>query len=280
MTLSAASHEAQLLQASLHKASARVSFGVALFYFSAIGISAMLWPVISHKRILVWLSFFVLAYANMVWFQIRYNKVEGTPNLDLNQWLFQRNIGLSLMGTSWGLLSIFLWPSNQHLYQLALPMTTLAACASMVISYPSYRTGYIIFSTLAFVPTLVRLMYEGTWPQYWVVFVGTIILGGWLWLGENLREWITRVIIIGIENRELAEKLNLRNEELQASIKKVTVLSGMLPICANCKKIRDDQGYYQQIEHYITEHSEAEFTHGICPDCAKELYPEINSPDI
>ena len=70
------------------------------------------------------------------------------------------------------------------------------------------------------------------------------------------------------------------NEELSSALSKVKILGGMLPICANCKKIRDDQGYYQQIEHYITEHSEAEFTHGICPDCAKELYPDIPYPGI
>ncbi|WP_371804769.1 PAS domain-containing protein [Candidatus Lokiarchaeum ossiferum] len=53
------------------------------------------------------------------------------------------------------------------------------------------------------------------------------------------------------------------------------VLRGMLPICAQCKKIRDDQGYYIQLEHYIKEHSEANFTHGICPECMEELLKEI-----
>ena len=56
-------------------------------------------------------------------------------------------------------------------------------------------------------------------------------------------------------------------------------ISGMLPICANCKKIRDDKGYWNQIEAYIGDHSEAEFSHGICPDCAKKLYPEFYKGD-
>jgi hypothetical protein len=47
-----------------------------------------------------------------------------------------------------------------------------------------------------------------------------------------------------------------------------------LPICASCKKIRDDGGYWQQLEVYISNHSDADFTHGICPDCMKKLYPE------
>jgi hypothetical protein len=63
--------------------------------------------------------------------------------------------------------------------------------------------------------------------------------------------------------------------ELQDALTKVKKLSGLLPICASCKKIRDDKGYWNQIETYIGEHSEAEFSHGICPECMKKLYPEV-----
>ena len=63
--------------------------------------------------------------------------------------------------------------------------------------------------------------------------------------------------------------------ELQEALAKVSTLSGLLPMCANCKKIRDDQGYWQQVEVYIREHSEADFSHGLCPGCAKKLYPDI-----
>jgi PAS domain S-box-containing protein len=61
-------------------------------------------------------------------------------------------------------------------------------------------------------------------------------------------------------------------KELQDALAEVKKLSGLLPICASCKKIRDDKGYWNQIETYIREHSEAEFSHGICPDCGKKLY--------
>ena len=60
--------------------------------------------------------------------------------------------------------------------------------------------------------------------------------------------------------------------ELQDALSKVKALSGMLPICASCKKIRDDKGYWQQIETYLSDHSEAEFSHGICPGCAHKIY--------
>jgi PAS domain S-box-containing protein len=64
-------------------------------------------------------------------------------------------------------------------------------------------------------------------------------------------------------------------EELQDALRNVKTLRGFLPICAACKKIRDDRGYWKQIESYISDHSNAVFSHGICPDCSKRLYPDF-----
>ena len=64
-------------------------------------------------------------------------------------------------------------------------------------------------------------------------------------------------------------------QDLQDALAHVKTLSGLLPICANCKKIRDDKGYWSQVESYIQTHTEATFTHGICPDCIKKLYPDL-----
>jgi PAS domain S-box-containing protein len=63
--------------------------------------------------------------------------------------------------------------------------------------------------------------------------------------------------------------------DLQKALSEVKKLSGFLPICASCKKIRDDKGYWSEVEKYIGEHSEAQFSHGICPDCMRKLYPEV-----
>ena len=63
--------------------------------------------------------------------------------------------------------------------------------------------------------------------------------------------------------------------ELQDALSKVKTLSGLLPICASCKKIRDDKGYWRQIENYITSHSDADFSHSICKECQVKLYPEL-----
>jgi len=66
--------------------------------------------------------------------------------------------------------------------------------------------------------------------------------------------------------------------ELQRALADIKTLRGLLPICASCKKIRDDKGYWRGLEHYLTEHSEAQFSHGLCPDCMARLYPEFRDP--
>ena len=65
------------------------------------------------------------------------------------------------------------------------------------------------------------------------------------------------------------------NRELRQAMDEIKRLRGIVPICSSCKKIRDDKGYWHQVEEYLRDHSEAEFTHGICPDCMQRLYPEF-----
>ena len=78
------------------------------------------------------------------------------------------------------------------------------------------------------------------------------------------------------ERKQAEEEREKLIQELQDALAKVKTLSGLLPICSSCKKIRDDKGYWNQIEAYIRDHSEADFSHSICPECAKELYPELH----
>ncbi len=118
-------------------------------------------------------------------------------------------------------------------------------------------------------------------PVYMAI-VGTVLTilgfyssppGGELWKVIANRSlalfaiWV--VAILSVQRRIIYE-------EKEKALQEIKILSGFLPICASCKKIRDDQGYWNQIEAYISNHSEAKFSHGICPDCAKKLYPEFN----
>ncbi|MBX7150155.1 PAS domain S-box protein [bacterium] len=98
-------------------------------------------------------------------------------------------------------------------------------------------------------------------------------------LHEKKHHIITFVRDITERRRSELERERLITD-LQNALSKVKTLSGLLPICAACKKIRDDKGYWNQIEVYIEQHSEADFSHGICPDCARRLYPEDFSDDM
>lgn len=73
----------------------------------------------------------------------------------------------------------------------------------------------------------------------------------------------------------LQEQLTKRVRELEEALAQIKILRGLLPMCANCKKVRDDQGYWQDVELYIRDHADVDISHGICPDCFRELYPDF-----
>ena len=105
-------------------------------------------------------------------------------------------------------------------------------------------------------------------------------VGAYLVKPPNMRQ-VERAITIAMarfkdimELRRINFELQTRNQEIEAAMAEIKTLSGLLPICSNCKKIRDDQGYWEQVEVYIAKHSNADFSHGLCPDCMKKLYPD------
>ena len=94
----------------------------------------------------------------------------------------------------------------------------------------------------------------------------------YLFKGEPSSTAIIRTIRYAIERQRLTT-------ELKIALDHIKQLQGMLPICSICKKIRDDKGFWNQIESYISEHSEAKFSHGLCPECVKKFYPDYYSED-
>jgi len=94
----------------------------------------------------------------------------------------------------------------------------------------------------------------------------------YLFKGEPSSTAIIRTICYAIERQRLTT-------ELKMALDHIKQLQGMLPICSVCKKIRDDRGYWNQIESYISEHSEVKFSHGLCPVCAKKFYPDYYRED-
>lgn len=85
--------------------------------------------------------------------------------------------------------------------------------------------------------------------------------------------FISLIVVLAL--LAMAFLLNRFRMDLDEAFTQIKTLKGILPICCSCKKIRDDQGYWQQLEHYIQQHSQADLSHGICPDCARKLYPGL-----
>lgn len=110
----------------------------------------------------------------------------------------------------------------------------------------------------------------------WILDRGKIL--SWTNAGKPLRVVGTHSDVTARKEAELENQRLLA--ELREALDNVKVLRGFLPICASCKKIRDDKGYWNQIESYIRDHSDAEFSHGICPDCEAELYPDYFRKDM
>ncbi len=100
-------------------------------------------------------------------------------------------------------------------------------------------------------------------PNLAVAAISVIAIGGLL----------GRVRDLSLRDKETARRLTAANEELSEALAKIKTLSGLIPICAHCKSIRDDDGYWQQLEGYLQQRAELEFTHGICPGCLEKHYP-------
>jgi len=88
---------------------------------------------------------------------------------------------------------------------------------------------------------------------------------------------IERTMVIALARFKDLIELRRLNSELKEALDNVKVLSGLLPICANCKSVRNDKGYWEAVEEYITEHTEVHFSHSLCPKCIDKLYPDYKS---
>jgi hypothetical protein len=89
--------------------------------------------------------------------------------------------------------------------------------------------------------------------------------------------WVTAALTL--QRKEIEDKREKAVRDREKALEEIKILRGFLPICASCKKIRDDKGYWTQMEAYIRDHSEAEFSHGICPECVEKLYPGFHRKD-
>jgi hypothetical protein len=168
------------------------------------------------------------------------------------------------------------------------------ALSVIALGYIDYITGYEFgFFVFYFLPIAIAAWKLGFTSSYLISILSSIV---WfladvhssnLYSSIALGFWNTIIrllsfLIIAYSMSKIRLLLAKEREAAQAlrdALSQIKTLSGLIPICASCKKIRDDKGYWNQLETFIQEHSEAEFSHGICPDCMKKLYGVVLEDD-
>ncbi len=181
---------------------------------------------------------------------------------------------------AWSLGAALLMPALP-LADLSIVLMVLAgigagSIATMAADAPSL---YVFLAALS-VPLPVGILIAGTDRAHFiaagvvVVFVVVMVML-YRRAHESLVENTRVTMLLGMSQETQAALI----VELQETLARVKTLTGLLPMCANCKKIRDDQGYWNSLEQYLIEHSDAVVSHGLCPDCQATLFPGTRVPE-
>src|SRR5262249_45061008 len=183
-----------------------------------------------------------------------------------------------------GSASILMFPVESIPHQAFLAFVLGGMTTGAVTAYSVKMGVFLAFTLPTSVPIAVRFFSEGdelhlamgAMASLFIILVVDSARRVHTTIIKSLRlEAANQTLIQNLTTArdELEHRVEERTGELREALSKVKVLSGLLPICSSCKKIRDDQGYWNQMELYIREHSEAEFTHSLCPECAQKLFP-------
>jgi hypothetical protein len=137
--------------------------------------------------------------------------------------------------------------------------------------------GVIIIGVPTYLFFVCLEIYEGVTADGLIGLISIAIIGIYTFVivKTNIQARAKRDILI-LNLQKTHKELEKTHETLKNTLAEVKTIKGLIPICASCKKIRNDKGFYESVEHYIKEHSNADFTHGICEECAKKLYPDID----
>jgi hypothetical protein len=254
----------------------------------------------------LWLAAIILVLFSRLIIYLKYKSLKKEPE-NPKPWFLMYGISIFANGALWGVFGFY----AKFTFPLVYLSITLIILSGLVAAAVATNSVSIpIFFGFAF-PTLlpvgIALLLSDGFEQILLGFLiisylalltqsaiqlNKVILKSLTYRYENLqlledlqkeKSLVTGLndqLALDIERRKLTEIEKERLiGELQKAINEVKTLSGLIPICAQCKKVRDDSGYWNQIESYIHKHSNADFSHSICPDCAKNLYPEIDLYD-
>lgn len=223
--------------------------------------------------------------------------------ITIQPWLFIYVLVSFIFGSLWGVFGIIAYYSAPISYFSIMLVMLSGLCGASVATNALSNRGFLCFAAPAILPLGGVLLASRQFDTMVLGFLMVIYLllitvsavqlnrvilqslayrYANLQLVADLQQGKTKVMELNqmleadIQKRiEMEKDKELLIAKLQTALNEVKTLSGLIPICAQCKRVRDDQGYWNQIETYIHQRSGADFSHSICPDCFKKLYPDI-----
>jgi len=184
-------------------------------------------------------------------------------------------------------------PQNQTArIDIGIAVVCAALMTGVLLLDHAFPSGVAI-DVLYIAPVLLTLRTPGNRLTVWTaVLCSVLIVAGYFVSSPGTEPWkviFNRIIAVaavwlcvlfGLHNKAIAAAREAAVRGREKALEEIKILSGLLPICAWCKKVRDDQGYWTQIEAYISSRSQATFSHGICPDCKQKQLSRIHSKKI
>jgi hypothetical protein len=275
-----------ILVAQIYK---RTSIGILATVVNASILIFVLWEQVLHWKLMSWSAMIILVSLIRIILNLKYSKtVDSHKHIHL--WSQLQFFSLGICGVLWGSIPIFLFPMNSTAHQVFIAFVLGGMVAGAVGVFSPIFYFFLTYSIPVLVPITIRFFTMGdeihramgVMTALYAVLISITAKRVNSSTTEHVllkEKFAGRTAELDYANRTLTQEIEEHKQtesELQETLKKVRTLTGLLPICSSCKKIRDDKGYWNQLEAFITKHSQAEFSHGICPDCAKKFYPDLD----
>jgi len=254
----------------------------------ALSLAVLFWDESPRWKLSLWLCLMILTSLGrgiqaFVFYRQRHRIT------DLEKWASYHVVGTVASGILWAIPSILFWPNAASVYQLVWPICILPLSAAAVATYYTWTPSYVSFLLISAVPVAIRFFVQGGFLFSFLGFLTLFFIAVLLRAGRVMNAATIRTFEseerLRVKNQELTSlnedlttiksELETTNHKLEEAMANIKQLGGLLPICAACKNIRNDTGYWEVLESYLLKHSDVKFSHGICPDCIKKLYPDL-----
>jgi hypothetical protein len=252
---------------------------------------------VSVLPLVLWVLLVLAVAAGRVALYYRFARVRA-GEFDGRAWKDRYLLLALASGLVWGLSAFLVFPAGDPTFMSLFVLVMASLSASTTVSHASLRLAPTAWAGPVMLSYAGRCFLEGGGYGYSIGFLIVLYLATVLSYSFRHNRTITQSITLRFENLGLLEEVRKANEllqrdiakrvqtekerdaliaDLQRAVTEIRALQGILPVCSSCKKIRDDQGTWQPLETYISEHSAAKFSHGYCPDCGKKALDEARS---